>query len=51
MDIQNKRIGVIGTGNMGESLIKGLISFAKMNPKNIYIYDIEKNKSNRTKRA
>ncbi|MHA1651457.1 MAG: NAD(P)-binding domain-containing protein, partial [Candidatus Helarchaeota archaeon] len=31
MDINQKKIGIIGTGNMGEALIRGLIEFAKLN--------------------
>ncbi len=42
MNIQNKKIGIIGTGNMGESLIKGLISFMKFKPDNLYASDIDK---------
>ena len=42
--MQDKKIGVIGTGNMGESLINGLISFAKLSPNNIYVFDIDQNK-------
>ncbi len=44
MDIQNKKIGIIGTGNMGESLINGLISFAKLNPEKIFAADIDQKK-------
>lgn len=49
MNIQNKKIGIIGTGNMGEALIKGLISFMKFNPNNLYASDIDKKKLNKIK--
>ncbi|NVM52994.1 MAG: pyrroline-5-carboxylate reductase [Candidatus Helarchaeota archaeon] len=49
MDIQNKNIGVIGTGNMGESIIRGLIQFAKLNPTNVHAADIDEKKLNAIK--
>lgn len=35
----NKRIGIIGTGNMGEALIKGLVSVGMKNIRNIIATD------------
>ena len=44
MNIQDKKIGIIGTGNMGETLIEGLITFAKLKPHNIFASDIDEKK-------
>ena len=49
MALQNKKIGIIGTGNMGESLIDGIISFMKINPNDLYASDIDNSKLNAIK--
>ncbi len=49
MDINQKKIGIIGTGNMGEALIRGLIEFAKLNSANLYASDIDERKLNAIK--
>jgi pyrroline-5-carboxylate reductase len=38
-------LGFIGTGNMGSALIKGTLSSKKFDAGNIYIYDVDKNKT------
>ncbi len=42
--LKNKKIGVIGTGNMGEALISGLIYSRSSIPDNIICSDIRKDK-------
>ncbi|MBN1624935.1 MAG: NAD(P)-binding domain-containing protein, partial [Deltaproteobacteria bacterium] len=42
--LRDKLIGIIGTGNMGEALIKGLIQSKSSVPGNISCYDAKKNK-------
>ncbi len=42
--LKDKKIGVIGTGNMGEALISGLIYSRSSIPKNIICSDIRKDK-------
>lgn len=40
--LRNKKIGIIGTGNMGEALISGLIGSASSKPRNIICTDVRK---------
>jgi len=42
--LKNKKISIIGTGNMGEALLSGLISSESSYPKNIICTDIRENK-------
>jgi pyrroline-5-carboxylate reductase len=42
--LKNKKISIIGTGNMGEALLSGLISSESSDPKNIICTDIRENK-------
>ena len=42
--LKDKKIGIIGTGNMGESLINGLLYARSSAPKNIICSDIRKDK-------
>jgi pyrroline-5-carboxylate reductase len=42
--LKNIKIGIIGTGNMGESLIKGLINKKSSTPRNIACFDTRKDK-------
>ncbi len=42
--LKNKKISIIGTGNMGEALLSGLISSGSSDPKNIICTDIRENK-------
>lgn len=42
--LKNKKITIIGTGNMGEALLSGLISSGSSDPKNIICTDIRENK-------
>ncbi len=42
--MKDKKIGIIGTGNMGESLISGLIYAKSSVPKNIICSDVRKDK-------
>ncbi|TFG05858.1 MAG: pyrroline-5-carboxylate reductase [Promethearchaeota archaeon] len=46
MNIEPKNLGIIGIGNMGEAIIKGLIEFAKLNPSNLHVSDIDPSKLN-----
>ncbi len=41
--LRDKHIGIIGTGNMGEALISGLIGSASSKPKNIICTDVREN--------
>jgi len=42
--LKNKKIGIIGTGNMGEALISGLVQSRSSAPENIICSDIRKEK-------
>ena len=42
--LKNKKITIIGTGNMGEALLSGLISSGSSHPKNIICTDIREDK-------
>jgi pyrroline-5-carboxylate reductase len=42
--LRNKKICIIGTGNMGEALVSGLISSASSKPKNIICTDVREAK-------
>jgi pyrroline-5-carboxylate reductase len=42
--LKNKKISLIGTGNMGEALLSGLISSGSSDPKNIICTDIRENR-------
>jgi len=42
--LKNKKITIIGTGNMGEALLSGLISSGSSHPKNIVCTDIREDK-------
>jgi pyrroline-5-carboxylate reductase len=42
--LKNKKISIIGTGNMGEALLSGLISSGSSDSKNIICTDIRENK-------
>ena len=33
-------LGFIGAGNMGEALIRGIVSKGRCNPKEIFVYDV-----------
>jgi len=38
--INNETVGIIGAGNMGKALVKGLISAKEIAEENIYISDV-----------
>ena len=42
--LKDKKIGVIGTGNMGEALVSGLVSSESSNPENIICTDVRENR-------
>lgn len=42
--LKNKKISLIGTGNMGEALLSGLISSGSSDPKNIICTDVRENR-------
>ena len=42
--LKDKKIAIIGAGNMGEALVSGLISSESSNPKNIICTDVRKEK-------
>jgi pyrroline-5-carboxylate reductase len=42
--LKDKKIGVIGTGNMGEALVSGLVSSGSSNPENIICTDVRENR-------
>ncbi|MHA1129340.1 MAG: pyrroline-5-carboxylate reductase [Candidatus Helarchaeota archaeon] len=44
MNIEQRKLGIVGTGNMGESIIRGLINFSNLPPENIYAADVDKEK-------
>lgn len=49
--LKDKKIGIIGTGNMGEALIKGLINSRSSIPENIICSDARKDKLKSIKEA
>lgn len=49
--LRDKKIGVIGTGNMGEALISGLVGSRSSSPENIICSDIRKDKLKSIKEA
>ncbi len=49
--LKEKKIGVIGTGNMGEALISGLLHSRSSTPENIICSDIRKDKLKTVKEA
>ena len=42
--LKEKKIGIIGTGNMGEALVSGLVGSGASNPANIICTDVRKDK-------
>ena len=42
--LKDKKIAIIGTGNMGEALVSGLIASESSNPENIICTDVRKDK-------
>ena len=42
--LKDKKIGIIGTGNMGEALVSGLIGSESTSPENIICTDVRKDK-------
>lgn len=42
--LENSRVGFIGGGNMGEALIKGLLSTSPMPAENLCVFDVSKNR-------
>ena len=42
MPLKNKKIGVIGAGNMGEALIGGLIQSRSSSPEDVICSDVRK---------
>jgi len=42
--LKDKKISIIGSGNMGEALVSGLITSGSSNPENIICTDIRMNK-------
>ena len=49
--LRDKKIGVIGTGNMGEALVSGLVGSRSSAPENIICSDIRKDKLKSIKEA
>ena len=47
--LKNKIIAIIGTGNMGDALVSGLIGSGSSNPKNIICSDVRKDKLDQIK--
>lgn len=45
MNIQNATIGLIGVGNMGSALLRGIVKSKIINPSSIWIYDADVSKS------
>lgn len=43
---RSNNIGIIGCGNMGEAIAKGIISAGIISPNYLYLYDTDKEKSN-----
>jgi len=48
--LNNKKIGIIGTGNMGEALVSGLIVSGSSEPDNIICTDVRENKLDKIKK-
>jgi len=46
-----KTIGIIGCGNMGEAILRGIISTKTVSPKNIFVSDMNSNKLDCIKRT
>lgn len=44
-----KKIGIIGCGNMGEAILKGIISSKVASPRDLFISDVDSTKLNRMK--
>jgi pyrroline-5-carboxylate reductase len=42
--LKDKKISIIGSGNMGEAIVSGLITSESSNPENIICTDIRMNK-------
>ena len=42
--LNDKKIAIIGTGNMGEALVSGLIGSGSSKPKNIICTDVRQHK-------
>ncbi|MDK2891633.1 pyrroline-5-carboxylate reductase [Methanohalophilus sp.] len=40
MDIKSKKIGIIGTGKMGQSLLRGILAAGLSNPEDVYASDV-----------
>jgi len=49
--MKNKKITVIGAGNMGSVLVKGLVEKLKVSPRNIVVIDIDKLKLKKLKKS
>ena len=49
--LKDKQIAIIGTGNMGEALVSGLIGSKSSKPQNIICTDIQRDKLNEIKAA
>lgn len=49
--MKNKKIVVIGAGNMGSVLLRGLVKKLKVAPRNIVVIDIDKTKLKRLKKS
>jgi len=47
--LNNKKIAIIGTGNMGDALVSGLIGSGSSKPKNIICSDVRKDKLDKIK--
>ncbi len=48
--LNDKKIAIIGTGNMGEALISGLIVSGSSKPKNIICTDVRESKLDEIKK-
>lgn len=46
-----KKIGIIGCGNMGEAILKGIVSNKVVSHRNIFISDVDSRKLNRIKKV
>ncbi|NQT47228.1 MAG: pyrroline-5-carboxylate reductase [Candidatus Omnitrophica bacterium] len=46
-----KRIGIIGCGNMGEALIRGILSRGLVNKRDIFVHDLRKSRVSLMKRC
>jgi pyrroline-5-carboxylate reductase len=49
--LRDRKIGIIGTGNMGEALVSGLVGSRSSNPENIICADVRKDKLKSVKEA